>query len=366
MTTNTEPKFLALRPLLPTADELYPYLKKIDENRYYANFGPLVEEVHDRCAQWLNLEERKHVMTASSGMAILELLIQAYDIPLGTTAIMPSWTYIATPHAALNKGLVPYFVDVDPVSWALTPEIAEKAMRDAPGDVSLIMPVAPFGLPLPVQEWEDFSRRHNVRVIIDGAAMCLDDVVPSETVPTMVSFHATKMLNAAEGGLLIIKDQDITLRVKKMSHFGTNKKGIFWNATNAKMSEYHAAVLLASMDAWPKSKSDFIRVAKGYHAGFTGASNIKLRPGYGEDRFNSVCMIEHKGMDLEKLLDLGVETRHWWRHACHNEPLFSTIARGDLPVTDHLAEFTVGLPVHKDFTADDVAEICEKVLLCEA
>lgn len=361
---STEPKYVALRPLLPKADALYPYLRRIDENRYYSNFGPLVEEVHDRCTAWLGLEQRNFVMTASSGMSILELLIQAYDIPIGTTALLPSWTYIATPHAVLNKGLVPYFTDVDPQSWALTPQIAEKALERAPGKVSLVMPVAPFGLKPSVAEWEEFSKKHNVSVIIDGAAMSMDDVTPSETVPTMISFHATKMLGAAEGGLAIIKDPDIILRVKKMSHFGTNKKGIFWHGTNAKMSEYHAAILLASMDQWPQTKEALWNVASAYRAGLHGKKGIKMHAGYGDERYNTVCMIEHQGLDLDKLLSLGVETRRWWRKACHNEPLFGSIARGDLNVTDHLAEYTIGLPVYKDFKQSDIEEICALVLEC--
>ena len=171
-----------------------PYLQRIDAHRYYSNFGPLLDELHDRFAGWLGVESN-HIMTATNGMAILELIISSLNLPRGSHVILPSWTFCATAHAVLNAGLVPYFVDVDRHTWAITPSIVADVMTRI-DHVSLVMLVAPFGYPLPIDTWEDFSRTYNVHIMIDGAAMALEDITPSKIIPTMLSLHATKVVSA--------------------------------------------------------------------------------------------------------------------------------------------------------------------------
>ena len=82
----------------------------------------------------------------------------------------PAWTFSASAHAAREAGLTPFFVDVARESWALTPEIAEAALRQAPAKVGAVMPVAPFGAPLDYQGWEAFADETGTSVVIDAAA----------------------------------------------------------------------------------------------------------------------------------------------------------------------------------------------------
>lgn len=115
--------------------------------------------------------------TLSSGTSALTLALRASAPIPGSLCMMPSWTFSATPHAAREAGLTPYFVDVAPESWALTPEIAAKELQAAPGTVGAVMPVAPFGAPIDYAGWDSLSDETGIPVVIDAAA-AFDTVRP--------------------------------------------------------------------------------------------------------------------------------------------------------------------------------------------
>src|SRR5438128_2107220 len=80
-----------LVPDLPSARELLPYLERIDANRWYTNFGPLVLEYETRLAEMTGA----HVVTLSSATAALELAITALRLPAGSRALVPAFTFPA-------------------------------------------------------------------------------------------------------------------------------------------------------------------------------------------------------------------------------------------------------------------------------
>ncbi|MBR45936.1 MAG: hypothetical protein CMM31_05565, partial [Rhodospirillaceae bacterium] len=156
-------------PRMPEADALLPYLRHIDEARYYSNFGPLVREFEARMAAELGVAPAM-VATVSSGTQALILGLRAACVAPGTLCMMPAWTFSGRAHAAREAGLIPYFVDVSPESWALSPEISGAALREAPEPVGAVMPVAPFGAPIDYAAWDAFADETGIAIAIDAAA----------------------------------------------------------------------------------------------------------------------------------------------------------------------------------------------------
>jgi dTDP-4-amino-4,6-dideoxygalactose transaminase len=107
-----------MRPKLPSADRLAPYLKSIDASRLYSNFGPLTLSLEDRLAEHYGLNQGT-VATVANATLGLAIALAVQQPPPGTLCAMPAWTFVGSAHAALIAGLVPYFVDVDPETWAL-------------------------------------------------------------------------------------------------------------------------------------------------------------------------------------------------------------------------------------------------------
>ena len=69
---------------------------------------------------------------------------------------MPSFTFVATPHAAVAAGLEPYFLDVDLNTWALDPNAVKSILPAFEGPIAAIVPVAPFGASFDIEACDDF------------------------------------------------------------------------------------------------------------------------------------------------------------------------------------------------------------------
>ena len=115
-----------MRPKLPTAQHLLPYLARIDESRGLQQFRPPRRRSSKiRLAAHFGVPD--HAMTTVANATLgLALALTAQSVKAGTLCVMPAWTFVASPQAAAAAGLVPFFVDVDPETWALDP----RAMAD--------------------------------------------------------------------------------------------------------------------------------------------------------------------------------------------------------------------------------------------
>jgi dTDP-4-amino-4,6-dideoxygalactose transaminase len=350
------------RPRLPTRAAIAPYLDRIDAARWYANHGPLVRELETRLAA--RLGERTAVTTVANGTVALTLALQAAGAKPGTLCLMPAWTFVATAHAAMAAGLTPYFVDVDPRTWMLDPVAACAAIASAPAEVGAVMPVAAFGRVPDLAAWRDVADGTGLPVIVDGAAAF--DALQGAPVPVTVSLHATKTVAAGEGGYVACEDHDLIDRVRKLAAFGFSGSRISQlPATNAKMSEFAAAVALASLDAWPADRARFSLTAQRLRAALALTPEIAFQTGWGSDWVSSVCVVgvpDGAAAEMAKAMAaMQVETRDWWGAGCHRQPAFASCPRTPLPVTDQLAAATLGLPYFIDLEEDASARIVESL-----
>ena len=225
-----------LIPSMPTAEELLPYLRRIDESRVYVNGGQCLYELQDRLEALLHAR----VAPVANGTLAIDLALRAIELPPGSDVLVPALTFPGTGLAIRNAGHVPVLADCCPLTWQLTPEMAEAIVRERPS-IKAVVPVAAFGLPVPADEWKAFHDATHLPLVIDAAGALLQQVVPNRKgIAVCFSLHATKAVGAGEGGAVACVDPALIARVASMASFGPN-------GTNAKMSEYHAAVALASL-----------------------------------------------------------------------------------------------------------------------
>ncbi|GAB4392617.1 MAG: hypothetical protein Tsb0032_08960 [Kiloniellaceae bacterium] len=249
-------------PRLPSAADVLPYLEEIDRNRWYTNFGPLVERFEARLAAQVGLP-RDRVVTVANCTLGLVLALESCSLPAGGLCALPSWTFVATAAAVRQAGLTPWFLDVDPRSWQLTPEIVEAALPQAPGSLAAVMPVAPFGAPLEAAPWAAFRDHRGLPVITDAAAGLAS--LTASHLPAVVSLHATKPLGIGEGGVVFCETGAQAEEIRRRSNFGFDRDhAALWAGGNAKLSEYAAAVGLAALDAWPDLREAFRTQAERY------------------------------------------------------------------------------------------------------
>lgn len=343
-----------MRPLLPTRRALSPYLRRIDDNRWYSNTGPLTQELatrlgHHHGAQALPLANATIGLTAA---------LLAHDLPAKGLCLMPSWSFAATAQAARMAGLSPRFCDVEPEHGLLTPHLAEQAMAATDDVIAAVMPVCPFGYPVDWAGWQDFHRRHRIAVIIDAAAAF--DTVQALEIPAVVSLHATKVLGAGEGGYALCQDTDLLRRMMRIINFGMdeNRYSVTFGG-NGKLSEYHAAVALAGLDQWPVRRRRLtallgrLRRAVGEYAHWP--------QGLGHDYVTSTaCVRVDDALATEQgLRGQGIESRRWWSGPLHRHPAFAD--GQDLPVTERLAATTLGLPCWIGMSAEAITALSQSL-----
>lgn len=337
-----------LEPVLPTAEQLMPYLTQIDRSRgRYTNGGPLVARLEAKVGE---LTGAPYCVAVSSGTLGLELALQA-ACGSGRRILMPAFTFHATATAALRTGHTIVLSDVQPGTWQLTPDIA----RALQGQYDAVVPVAAMGRPVEVVPWQtDLLER--VPVIVDAAAaLCSQRVTPSIDA-AVFSLHATKPIAAAEGGIVATHYQGLADEVRSMACFG----GRLPSATNAKLSEYHAAIALTMLEstAYISMLRQRHELRDAYREGLQRISGLSLQR-WPDDAVAStmpVLLPREAGEIQQALSDRGIETRRWYYPA-----LDSLLGGGHLsvsyPVTRVLSRYLLGLPFHLRMGLSDVRTV---------
>jgi len=347
-----------MRPRLPLQSALAPYLRRIDESRTYTNFGPLHLELESRLAEYFGVHETEILLVANGTLA-LQGAIETASVR-DTRWVIPSWTFVASAEAVSSAKREIFFGDVNSTDWRLQLSLATA---QEPHIV-----VAPFG---------DSPRLREIRqivaespVIVD-AASCFDacgsmgsDIMTNALV--MVSLHATKLVTTGEGGVLIGDPQWIS-DVKRWSNFGFRGRRIAdVRGTNAKLSEYSAAVGLASLDAWSRTKEELAVVATHYRQTLEEIG-LSLQPALDSGHVTSTAVVRFadgavRNHVRDALYQSGIETRAWWSEGVHRMETFADCPRREeLLVTDNLASTTLGLPFFIDMTDTQIDAVVRTI-----
>ena len=351
------------KPNLPKFNELKKYIDLIDQSRVYTNNGPLINRFEDEISKRLNGLERC-VISTSSGTAALQIALLAKQLPSKSIVILPAFTFIATVQAVLLNDLIPYFVDVSLETWAITPKHVQQALQDCGSRAKAAIVVAPFGSPINVKSWEAFSSENNVEILIDAAGVNFELITPSYHVPVIISTHATKLLTTGEGGFVVSKNQEFLSEISAIRNFGLKDRGILFKAGNSKLSEYHAAIGLATLDRWEQKRCQLITRTRRYRDNLRHLKGIKFLEGYGENWMNVNCVIDSHPSLSSHLNLKNIETRKWWRSGCHNEPILNR-PRLNLKNTDILVERYLGIPMFEDISLEDIDAVCEVICINE-
>jgi dTDP-4-amino-4,6-dideoxygalactose transaminase len=357
-----------MRPLLPNVEALLPYLRQIDDNRHYTNFGPLQNELLNKLLLiQSNLEDQavSGVLTSSATQG-LELVISSLDLPPNSKILVPAFTFVATASSVLRCGHVPVVADVDPETWMLTPDSLFSHKKLA--EIQAVIPVATFGMPQNAESWSAWSAANNIPVVIDaassfGAQKCAPGI------SVVFSLHATKVLSTGEGGLIVTGDKYLAERLKAMTNFGIGLNQSC-SATNSKLSEYHSSVGLAHLDIWPSQLEKRKNLLNFYSETLTPliGNSVKLQKNTGllaTCVFNIQLNNSECRSRLETAFELsGIQTRRWYQPLLQKQPVFEgSIYTYETPNADLLSQTVPGLPFFIDMTKDQIKRVCDLIFL---
>jgi dTDP-4-amino-4,6-dideoxygalactose transaminase len=339
-----------MRPQLPTVDQILPYLKTMDAARWYANHGPLVRQFEVRLADHFAVEPSR-LVTASNATLAIALSLRAMGVPAGTLCVMPSWTFVATAAAAVWAGLEPYFIDVDPGTWVITPEDVRKVA--ARRSVGAVVVVSAFGAPLDLHRWDTFARDSGIPVVVDAAAG-FDSFRSHDghqtSLPVVVSLHATKVFGVGEGAVVLTGEPALANSIRAYSNFGFHgSRNAEVQGVNAKMPEYAAATGLAQLDRWAETRLCWDALTTAFAEEIRARPQLGFAPDFGRGWVSCYGLVELPSSvsardAIEGLARHGVEARKWWGDGCHQHTAYEDFDRSPLPHTEYLGHQILGLP----------------------
>lgn len=359
-------KIPLLIPSMPSVDQLVPWLRRIDNARWYTNFGPLVTEFEQQLLKTFPASDNLSLATVSSGTTGLELALLALNLPQNSRVLIPSFTFVATATAVLRAGLTPVAADVDPKTWLLTPEIALTALKSIRFDA--VMPVSTFGCPQSINCWNRFIEDTGVPVVIDAAG-ALGNQAAGKQVAVVFSLHATKALGIGEGGIVVSANHELVQRIRRLSNFGINpQNGISEHTgSNGKMSEYHAAVGLAALHEWPTLQQRRRDIMQTYLENLEKTCpDIVLQDKPKNGVYSVLALLLPENVQFSEvvasLAEDAIETRRWYAPPIHRQPCFAQVqTTGRMDVTDAISSRILGVPFHLHMSPEKIRFVCSRL-----
>lgn len=349
------------RPFLPPLEELTPLLEQIWETRILSNSGPFHTALEAELRDFLQVA---NISLVTNGMVALEAVIDAAG--LSGEIITTPYSFVATTHAVKRGQLTPVFVDVRPDDLNIDPAKIEEAITER---TSAIVAVHCYGNPCALEEIESIAARRGLKVIYDaahafGVTWKGRGILGWGDFATL-SFHATKAFNTFEGGAIVTRADSDREAIERQRNFGiASEVSIPVVGTNAKMSEFNAAVGLVQMRHFEAVRAARAAVDARYREALAGIEGIEplaiptdVMPNHSYfpvlvgEAFPISRDALHEALKAE-----DIHSRRYFYPLLSNLPMYSDLpsaAPERLPVANRAAAQVLCLPIYPEFSEAD-------------
>jgi len=355
------------RPNIGDRDALLKSFNQILDNRWLTNNGPFVQEFEAKAAELIGV---KHCIAMCNATVALEIVIRA--IGLTGEVIVPSFTFIATAHALQWQEITPVFCDIDPHTHTIDPRKIERLITPK---TTGIIGVHLWGRPCAITELTEIGERRNLKLIFDAAHAfgCSHKgrMIGNFGEAEVFSFHATKFINAFEGGMVTTNNDELAAKIRLMKNFGFGGyDNVVHIGTNGKMNEVCAAMGLSSIEGMDQVIAANRRNYKQYQKDLADLPGISLiRYDEAEKSNYQYIVLEIDGTvagisrdQLMKMLHAeNIFARRYFYPGCHRmEPYRSYFPHAGLllPETEKLCDRILILPTGTAIDEGDIKTIC--------
>jgi len=327
--------------------------------------GPLVRRLEEEAADRLGVAHCVAVASCTSG---LMLVLRASG--LSGDVVVPSFTFAATAHAVAWNGLRPVFADVDPATLTVDP----RSVRHAAGVLTgAILATHTYGTPCDVDGLQEVADHWGLRLFFDAAhafgSRRGGAPVGGFGDAEVFSLSPTKVLVAAEGGLIATNDDELAERCRVGRDYGNpGDYDCRFVGLNARMSELHAAVALASLKELEARIDERNELAASYREALSALPGVSFPEVPEGDRStfkDFTLLVEPDAFGITAsalgiaLTAEGVETRRYYDPPVHAMQAYRGMAaaNGNLPVTERVSARVLTLPLWNGMTRDDLERV---------
>jgi perosamine synthetase len=287
-----------------------------------------------------------YACAVSNGSAALMLALRAVGAAPGREVVTVSHSFIATTDAIRMTGATPVFVDIEPATFNMDPELIEATLSP---QTAAILCVHQSGMPCDLDATLTIAEQHDVPVVEDAACAAGSEILwrdrwerigrPHGAVACF-SFHPRKLLTTGDGGMVTTADPEIDGRVRRQRVHGMNVAAHERHESptvsfetysepgfNHRLTDLQAAIGRVQIDRLPAAVTRRQELAARYAELLYDVPAVRppVEPGWARSNWQSYCVRLADGLDqrtvMQRLLDLGVASRRGVMCA-HREPAY--------------------------------------------
>ncbi|MDV6236868.1 LegC family aminotransferase [Leptospira ellisii] len=342
------------------------YLTECVDSTFVSSVGKYVDEFETKIAEYTGA---KKAVAVVNGTQALFIALKLAGVEPETEVITQSLTFIATANAIQYTGAIPHFLDVDPDTMGLSPEVLSNFLKESTHnkngrlynrntgrEISAVVPMHTLGHPCRISEIARLCNEYELPLVEDAAESLGSFVEGKHTgrfgLLGTLSFNGNKVITTGGGGMIITDNEELGVRAKhltttaKLPHryeFIHDEVGY-----NFRLPNINAALGVAQMEKLPlilESKRD---IAERYAAFFSNTGwKFVLEPSFGKSNYwlNSVQFenLSKRNEFLNVSNDSGVITRSFWK-PMHQLPMYTSCPKSHMRNTENLYETMVNLP----------------------
>jgi len=355
------------------------FIKEAFDTNWVVPLGPNVDAFEKSLADFLG--EDRRVVALSAGTAAIHLGLVELGVSAGDEVICQSFTFAASANPVVYCGGVPVFVDSEPDTWNMSPELLEKAILDRKNKTGkfpkAIVPVHLYGMPAKIDEICAIAAKYNIPVLED-AAEALGSKYRSRACGTFgefasLSFNGNKIITTSGGGALVCKTDEAAKTTKfyatqareNFPYYQHEKIGY-----NYRMSNVCAGIGRGQMEVLPSRVSRRREIHSLYTKLLAGTAGISVKQAPNADfepNFWLTCILvepEKFGMDCDalrqKLAAENIESRLLWK-PMHLQPVYAKNAFYGNGVSEKIFSRGLCLPSGSALTDADIERVVSAI-----
>ena len=201
------------------------YIQEAFDTNWVVPLGPNVNAFEEDLATFVNrtgdVPLSKKVVALSAGTAAIHLGLIMLGVGKGDEVICQSFTFAASANPVVYQGATPVFVDSEPETYNMDPQLLEEAIKDRIKKTGkkpkAIIPVYLYGMPAKIDEILEIAARYEIPVLEDAAegfgSRYKGQVCGTFGEYGVMSFNGNKMITTSGGGALICPNEEAKKRV---------------------------------------------------------------------------------------------------------------------------------------------------------
>ncbi len=329
--------------------------------------GPEVKKLEEEIASLCTV---KHAVGVASGTDALLLALRAAGVGPGDEVITTDFSFFATAGVVHRLGAKPIFVDIEPDTYNIDPNLIEAAITPK---TKVIMPVHLFGQVADMDAIMDIAKKHGLKVIED-AAQTIGSEYKGRKAGSIgdfgcFSFFPSKNLGAGGDGGMIVTNDDANHDLCRILRVHGSKPKYYHKIVgyNSRLATMQAAILLVKLPHLQKWSEKRIEHAKKYDKAFAGLTNPKrpLVKDYTTFHIYNQYTIALPNRDevQAKLQEAGIGCVIYYPVPFHKQECFAYLGHkpGDFPVANQAGSQVLSLPIYPELTNEEQDEVIEAI-----